>query len=354
MPERTPEEIRAERMAVMQELRAVFGKDAHLAVTCYEDVLCYPEEDVIELCWMERRVRAAADKEERAALIKAFAAKRDSLQRKPDAPERVYLWPEGKIPTLTDYTDNSDYRYNHDPDYVPYLYEVLVPENVTPRGLIVFCAGGDHGDAVLHEAYQSCKDFNALGYQAILLLNRTNSCPWNPIDAAADASRAVRYARKNAERFRVAANQIAFAGFSNGGITGENCIRYFSGEKKMTDYYADYQPDELDAYYGAPDAFLCVYGPRFVGAEFDFTGVVYPPVFFAIGRKDTALDNFNYTYPTLLEHGVTVEVHTFAGVPHGQAGVRVYDHGVAKYQNFELWIPLADAFLQDVYHNTAE
>ena len=116
----------------------------------------------------------------------------------------------------------------------------------------------------------------------------------------------------------------------------------------MTDYYPDYQPDELDGYYGSPDAFLCVYGPRFVGAEFDWTGVVYPPTFYAIGRKDTAVDNMNYAYPTLLAHNVPVEVHTFAGVPHGQAGVELLD-GMIKYPNFQMWVPLADYFLMDLF-----
>lgn len=353
---KTSDEIMMERMAAMQAMRAEtaerrkeFAPEEHPAITLYEDAPCYPVNELVELQAIGVKVMECADKEERAKLIAAFAAKRDSIQRKPDAPERIYLWPEGKIPTVTDYTDNSDCRYNHDPDFNPYFYEMLVPEDVTPKGLVVFCAGGDHGTALLHEAYQSCLDFNALGYQAILLANRTNGCPWKPVDAAADASRAIRYARANAARLRIDANNVAFAGFSNGGITGENCIRFFSGEKKMTDYYADYVPDELDAFYGAPDAFLCVYGPRFVGAEFDYTGVVYPPTFYAVGRLDTALDNMNYAYPTLLEQGVPVEIHTFAGVPHGKAGIALFD-GEVKYPNFQLWVPLADYFMQDVYH----
>ena len=41
-------------------------------------------------------------------------------------------------------------------------------------------------------------------------------------------------------------------------------------------------------------------------------------------------------------------IHTFAGVPHGMAGDKVFT-GRVDYTNFELWIPLADAFMQDVY-----
>ncbi|MBR6321230.1 MAG: hypothetical protein IKR59_00045, partial [Lachnospiraceae bacterium] len=74
-------------------------------------------------------------------------------------------------------------------------------------------------------------------------------------------------------------------------------------------------------------------------------GVEYPPVFYAVGREDTALDNFNYVYPDLRAHNVPVEIHTFAGVPHGKAGTILIDD---DYPNFDLWVPLADAFLQDL------
>ena len=65
-------------------------------------------------------------------------------------------------------------------------------------------------------------------------------------------------------------------------------------------------------------------------------------------REDAAMDNLRYVYPDLKAHGVEVEVHTFAGVPHGMAGDKVFT-GRVDYPNFELWIPLADAFMQDVY-----
>ena len=105
--------------------------------------------------------------------------------------------------------------------------------------------------------------------------------------------------------------------------------------------------DELDRYYGAPDAFLCIYGPRYKGAAVDYTNVVYPPVFFAVGREDSALDNLNAVLPDLLAHGVETEVHTFAGVPHVQGGITIV--GEKTYPNFQLWLQLADVFLQDVF-----
>ena len=79
--------------------------------------------------------------------------------------------------------------------------------------------------------------------------------------------------RAAAGSYGIRENQVAFAGFSNGGLTGEACIRYYSGTQKTTDHFPDYREDDLDRYYGAPDAFLCIYGPRYKGAEFDYTDV---------------------------------------------------------------------------------
>ena len=349
MPNNSVDERFARMFEAMREVKAVFGPAEHPAVAMYEDAPCYPIEELVELSRLGNEISFCRDAARRDELIAAFVARRDSLQKKPDAPERIYLWPEGKIPTLSDYTDNHEYLYNHDPDFKPYMFELLVPAEVTPKGAVLVCAGGDHGSCTLYEGYQVCLDMNAMGYQAFLLNNRPNHNPWKPQECGVDASRALRYIRSRAEAYRIDPKNVAFAGFSNGGVTGEACIRYFSGEQTVAGHFPGYEPDELDAYYGAPDAFLCVYGPRFADADFDYTGVVYPPTFFAVGRKDTAMDNLHPTYYDLVAHGVPVEVHTFAGTPHGKAGAKLID-GEVKHPNFELWLPLADAFMQDVYH----
>ena len=173
------------------------------------------------------------------------------------------------------------------------------------------------------------------------------------IERGADTARALRIIRKNAEDYRINPDHVAFIGFSNGGLTGDSNILYFSGEKKLTDYFPDYVPDELDAYYGAPNAFICVYGPRYNGSEADYTGVKYPPTFFAVGREDSAMNNLHWAYPDLVKHGVLVEVHTFAGVPHGVGGVHLLEEEI-RYPNFHLWYKLADCFLEDVYKKQAQ
>lgn len=333
-------------MARMAKITQQFGPEKLKAVELWESIPRYNEAQVVALAKLAQKIQFGCTDEERPALIEEFARLRDQVELREDPPEKIYLWPEGVLPAETEYTDNSNYRYNHDPDFIPYMFEMLVPEDVTPKGAIVVCAGGDHGDAVLHEGYQTSKDLNALGYQCFLLLNRTNHSPWNGHECGADGARAIRYVRAHAEKYRIRPDSIAFAGFSNGGLTGEAVIENYSGEQKVTDYFPDYVPDELDNYYGAPDAFLCIYGPRFDGAPFNWDGVVFPPTFFAVGREDSAMNNLHYMYPDLLAHGVPVEVHTFAGVPHGKAGASIYGD---DYPSFDLWLTLADYFLQDIF-----
>lgn len=330
-------------------LKKEIAEERLKAVPLFEDAPCYPVEQLVLLRRMGRQLEIGteADSGKCKALLQEFCMLRDSIQRKADAPERIFLWPEGGMPVMTRYEENSDFRYNHNPDFRPYFYEFLLPGGREAKGAVVVCAGGDHGDCVLSEGYQTCLDFNEMGYHSFLLLNRTNRRPWTGQECGADTARAIRMVRKAAGAYGIRENQVAFAGFSNGGLTGEACIRYFSGKQKVSDHFPDYREDELDGYYGAPDAFLCIYGPRYKGAEFDYTDVEYPPVFFAVGREDSAMDNLNAVLPDLLEHGVETEVHTFAGVPHGQGGMTVM--GERLYPNFQLWLPLADAFLQDIF-----
>lgn len=319
----------------------------HRSVTYFEDAPCYPTEKLVKLHGMRKRMLEEQDEAVQGELVDAFNAYMDTLEKVEDPPARIYLWPEGNMPATGKYLSNDDCRYNHDPDFRPYMYELLLPKDQQPKGAIILCAGGDHGDCVLHEAYQSCLDFNRLGYQAFLLLNRTNMMPYTGQECGADAARLVRIIRKNAAKYRVQPGHVAFAGFSNGGLTGEACIRYYSGNQSVTDHFPNYVPDELDGFSGSPDAFICVYGPRWAGDEIDYTNVVYPPTFFAVGMEDKALDNLHWAYRDLLDHGIRAEVHTFTGVPHGQVGVSIL--GNFEYPNFELWLPLADAFMARVF-----
>ena len=338
-----------QQMQRREKARKAFGPTKRKAVPVFEDCVNYPTDQVVAMANLARKIEWEEYGPETEEEIRRFQGMLEAIRPVADPKPRIYLWGENPPPTLTAYTDPADYRYNHGPEFRPYLFEMLLPDHVEPKGGVILCAGGDHGDAVVAEAYQTALDFNEMGYQCFVLLNRTNHSPWTAQEAGVDAARAVRMVRRDAAKYRISPCRIAFAGFSNGGLTGEGLLESYSGSQKVADVFPDYQPDALDQVDATPDAFLCVYGPRFEGGTFDYQNVVYPPTFFAVGREDTAMDNLNYTVPDLLRHGVEVEVHTFAGVPHGQAGAKIFS-GSVQYPSFELWLPLADAFLQDVFH----
>lgn len=335
-----------------------FGKELFGAVEIFEDVVNYDIEDELKLYHLQTAIEKA-DGEEQEQLVKDFYNLYTSMKPKENPLERIYLWPEGNMPRNTEYTDNSDYKRKHNPDFRPYMYALTVDKSVQPKGAVVVVAGGDHGRCVIPEAYQTCLDLNALGYQCFLLLNRVNHNPWSGEECGADTARAIRIIRANAEQYRISPDRVGYAGFSNGGLTGDNCIRYFSGTQTVKDHFPDYIPDDLDAYSGAPDAYCCIYGPRFqmdlLNPEkediVDYAKAIYPPTFIAVGREDFAMKNLYHYLNELVEHNIPVEVHTFAGVPHGIAGFKILNGGVEQYPNFNLWLPLADAFMQDAWKN---
>jgi len=337
-------ELMKRHLAVAQ----VIGEDYHKAVPIFEDCVNYDEAEVAALAALGREMRTNVNAPDIQEKLARFRTMRDSIHEAEHKKEKILLWPNNNMPSHTDYTDNSDYLFNHDPDFIPYMYDMCVAEDVEPKGAVILCAGGDHGEGVVNGAYQVGKDLNALGYQCFILLNRTNHNPWSAQESGADGARAVRYVRAHAQEYRISPDNIAWAGFSNGGITGEACIQYYSASRTVKDSFPEYVEDELDQVSADLNAFLCVYGPRFAGDSFDYENVHYPPSFFAVGRNDPALKNLNYTYNDLIQHDIPAEIHTFAATPHGIAGIKIYD-GYVRYPNFELWLPLADAFLKDVF-----
>jgi len=325
-----------------------FREEEFMAIPFFENPVDYPVDTLTEMIRISFKVRECDDSAKKNELMNKFISLRKELEVLPKGTSPIELWPDGKVPTITDYTDNFDYQYIHDPDFKPNLLEVLLPEGVIPKGAILTVAGGEHGMNTLNECYQICKDFNEYGYQGFILNGRPNRGPWSGTECGADAARAIRYIRSNAKRYGIDEDHIAMAGFSNGGIAIEQCIQYFSGNQKMTDTFNDYEPDGLDNISANVNAQICIYGPRHKGSSFNYEKVVYPPTFYGIGRTDFgAIANVNEVYYDLIKRDIPVEIHTFSGHPHGYAGWKIID-GKGD-SNFDLWEPLANHFLNDLW-----
>ncbi len=347
------EEIFRERSGVTEHMRQVAlecGTEINLAIPMYEDPTRYPVDQLIDLFQCQTEMTQAETAEERTRLKTVFSKKRQAIQPLPDAPERIYLWPEGNMPVQTVYTENKGNLYNHEPDFKPYMLEMTVPESQFPKaaGAILLVAGGEHGAGTINECYQIGLEFNQLGYQCFILQCRPNQGPWNGYETGADAARAIRWVRSQAKQYRISPEHIAYAGFSNGGCTGDKCIEHYSGNQKVSDYFPEYVPDDLDQLSGSMNAYICVYGVRHAGTDYNEAGVKYPPTFIAVGREDhVCIKNLEAFMPWVIARDIPVEVHTFAGHPHGYAGWKIID-GKGD-PNFDFWVTHADRFLKDIF-----
>lgn len=329
--------------------REEYGHLINRAIPLYEDPTRYPVRELIDLFMLQQEMKKASSDEERKDKMATFEKAIELISPLENAPERIYLWKEGNMPIEVPYTENPGYVFDHDPSFKPYYLEMLLPEDVEPKGGVVLVAGGSHGAGSINECYQVGLEFNQAGYQAFILQCRPNGCPYTKLETATDAARCFQLIRQKAAAYRIDPSHLAYAGFSNGGVTGDHCILYYSAGQTVKDHFTDYVPDEADSFSGRPDAFLCVYGARHMGTEYALEGVNYPPTFFAIGRLDfVCCDNlFKEHLPYLQKKGTAYEIHTFAGHPHGFAGWSIIDG--KNDPNFDLWITHAVAFLNDLF-----
>ena len=329
--------------------RLEFGPEINKAIPLYEDPTRYPVNELIELFQFQQKFKETNIPEEKSRLKREFAAKCDAIHLLPNAPERIYLWKAGNMPVQTVYTDNPGHLYDHEPDFQPYYLEMPLSSEKKPLAGIVLVAGGTHGAGTINECYEIGLEFNALGYACFILQCRPNMGPWSRLESAVDAARCFQLLRGNASKYGLDPDKLVYAGFSNGGVTGDACIEFFSDHQTVKQYFPDYVPDEYDSYYGAENAYLCIYGARHLGTVLNRDAFPYPPTFFAIGRKDFGcIANLQGLLPKLWAQDVPVEIHTFAGHPHGYSGWKIID-GKGDY-NFDLWVTHADVFLRDLFN----
>lgn len=55
--------------------------------------------------------------------------------------KHIYLWSEGNMPTITEYTVNNG-NYQDDPDFRPNIVWYPVPEGTAVKGAVMVCPGG--------------------------------------------------------------------------------------------------------------------------------------------------------------------------------------------------------------------
>lgn len=292
-------------------------------------------------------IRTLSDEESVAMLTQHHNMRVKAIENVNVEEKRIYLWPEGEVPCVTEYTENTNYQYADMPDFEPYMLEQLVADGVEVKGAVVIAAGGGHMyRSNVEEAYETALALNEYGYQCFIVNYRVD--PYTDEESALDIARAVKMVRANAEKYGINENNIATAGFSYGGIVTSLAGDIYSGEINASALVPDYVPDEIDAVSADMNTYLAVYSvvPDVV------TNENFPATFFVYGGADATLWDWGYnSYQTLREMGIPVEIHTYSGVPHG-FGAGTHADGTL-YENAATWPLFADIFMQNVYAGTA-
>lgn len=252
----------------------------------------------------------------------------------------IYLWPEGKMPAVTEYKVNDNDWFD-EPDFRPNIVEYLVEEGKEIKGAVMVCAGG----AFLFrsdepEGYTVAQKLSELGYQAFVVNYRVR--PYTMEEGSLDLARAIRYVRMNAEHYGIDPKNIASVGFSAGGILCGDEALNFDGKVNGTKLDADYTPDAQDAVCADVAAIGMIYS--FYGRlSHGTTDVEYlksgnlPPTFYAYGTKDPFYKQFIANANAAREAGLMVEEYEFKDYPHG--------FGLGG----DIWVLNFDKFLQKIF-----
>ena len=254
--------------------------------------------------------------------------------------QTLYLWKEGNVPAVTEYTENPSGRYFDDPGFRPYLVTFPVPEGTEVKGAVLICAGGAfqyRSDE--NEGTPVAQALSEMGYQSFVVNYRLR--PYTQEEGALDLARAVRFVRQNAEAYGIDPADIAVMGFSAGGILSGELLLHWDGLVDGSALDPDYVPDALDQV--SADAAACgmiyaFYGRLSVGST-DVEALragELPPTFYCYGTEDPFYRQFLANADAVEEAGVPVERLQLDGMPHGfgtQGG----------------WLPAYDQWLAEIF-----
>ena len=257
----------------------------------------------------------------------------------PHSQQVFYLWEEGNVPAVTEYTVNNG-NYSDDPDFRPYVTSFPVPDGTEIKGAVLICAGGAF-QSDQFEGTPVAEALSQLGYQSFVVDYRLR--PYTQEEGALDLARAVRFVRAHAEEYGIDEKDIAVMGFSAGGILAGEMLRNFDGTVSPAVLAPDYIPDELDAVSAdaAADGMIYAFYGRLSVGTTDVESLreaELPPTFYCYGTRDPFYDQFLANADAAEAAGVTVERLQLDGMPHGFG-----DQGG--------WIDSYDLFLTDIFQN---
>ena len=248
--------------------------------------------------------------------------------QQPFPPEVFSIWDGRDIPFYQSEDENVQEKQTFTAGNIELVHDVRIPtlihypaSGTGPHPAVVVCPGGGYGVlAIKHEGVDVCAWLNSIGVSAFLLKYRI---PDRREAAHADATRAIRYIRANAEKFQVAPDKIGIMGFSAGG----HLSAITSAPANTLPYPLQ---DAIDQVSGRPDFAMLIYPAYLVslqgfemelGSEFQFNNA--PPMFLIQTEDDEIkVENVLAWYIALRRAGVQAEMHIFPVGSHGYGMLR--------------------------------
>ena len=130
------------------------------------------------------------------------------------------------------------------------LLTLYKAENKTSDATVVICPGGGYSYRAAHEGEDYALYFNSIGLDAFVLDYRVH--PYTHPAPLLDARRAIRYIRKNAEKFNIDPDKVAIMGSSAGG--------HLAALASSADYEIEGEGiDEIDSFSAKPNMQILCY-----------------------------------------------------------------------------------------------
>ena len=237
---------------------------------------------------------------------------------------------------------------------------VYKPHIQVGHGCVIVFAGGAYACRCAYEDVAYAQYINALGLTAFVVDYR---CAPNYFPSALlDARTAVRFVRKNAEKFNIDPNKIAVMGSSAGGHLCALLSTYrekLANEELTENYDVDYLPSAQILCYPVISArsdiihegsYRNLLGELFEQKNSYSPDLIAdqdtPPAFIWHTFEDSAVNVINsYAYAEKLKQvGVVTELHVFPYGAHGENLGNKNQHVGQWKKLFENWLRLYDFF----------
>lgn len=248
-------------------------------------------------------------------LIDTLKAAREALAETAERDAvRWDIWIDD-VPTEAAAAGYSFYLLQDNADFRPVLAAYLQEDQENVKGNIIICSGGGRtARANNAEGLPTVEHMYALGYNCYLLQYRI--LPYEAIDSYLDLQRAIRYIKYYAEEKGIGAiENIATIGFSAGGGVVSGQIAQCYGDILPSDFYPEYECDEIDYVNSDVKVAAPIYGLRSASIT-ETENPNIPALFLAVGSTDGMLEGYVQGYLAVRGFAPT-ELHVYDSVPHG-------------------------------------